>query len=78
MKILTAPEREEIAQRIAQRRAHSTKQLMADYGCSRSVIDQIARKSKMLDVPRETTASKKCVLEDDPEIAQLIASAQSS
>lgn len=67
----TPAEREEIARRIGIRRLYSTENLMAEFDCSRGDVSKIAAtvevptrprgrvgRSKMQDVPQETTNSK--------------------
>jgi hypothetical protein len=46
---LTVDDEIEIARRVALRRQYANKNLMAEFGCSRSLIDRIAREG-----PRET------------------------
>lgn len=55
-KQFTLEQEREIARRIRIREANSTKNLMAEFKCSRSLIDRISRESKMLldGVPHET------------------------
>lgn len=50
-KRLSLVQEEEIAERIQVRIANSNKRLMAEYGCSRSLIDRISREIR---VPCET------------------------
>lgn len=55
-RILTANEEREIARRIRTRKEYSTKNIMAEFQCSRSLVDRIARdvEKALCVVPRES------------------------
>jgi hypothetical protein len=55
--VLTVEQEQEIARRLELRRAWSDKNLMAEFGCSRSVLYRIANEGPRQNVPRGTVAS---------------------
>lgn len=53
-KCFSLAEEEEIAERIRMRLRNSNKQLMIEFGCSRSLIDRISRDVRAEGVSRES------------------------